>query len=79
MQPQVNEIFQDLAVLVNEQGTQLEDIESNLDRTAVSTKAANSELAQADSSQRSTRNKLLWLMLFFVVVFSLLLVVVIPR
>ena len=36
---EVNEIFQDLAVLVNEQGQMIDDIEANIVSTAVRTKA----------------------------------------
>ena len=37
---EVNEIFQDLAVLVNEQGTMIDDIEANIIRTSAKTKEA---------------------------------------
>ena len=35
---EVNEIFQDLAVLVNEQGGMIDDIEANIVRTSARTK-----------------------------------------
>ena len=75
---QVNEIFQDLAVLVNEQGTMIDDIEANIIRTSVKTKEAKSELVKADTHQRSARNKLLWLLLVFAGILGLMLVFIIP-
>ena len=48
---EVNEIFQDLAVLVNEQGNMIDDIEANIVSTAVRTKEAQKELTKADKSQ----------------------------
>ena len=41
---EVNEIFQDLAVLVNEQGQMIDDIEANIVSTAVRTKAGAVQL-----------------------------------
>lgn len=56
---EVNEIFQDLAVLVNEQGAMIDDIEANIVSTAVRTKDAQKELTKADKSQRAARNRLI--------------------
>jgi syntaxin 7 len=56
---EVNEIFQDLAVLVNEQGSMIDDIEANIVSTAVRTKDAQKELTKADKSQRAARNRLI--------------------
>eukprot|EP00899_Mesostigma_viride_P021908 jgi/Mesvir1/29719/Mv00950-RA.1 len=50
---QVNEIFKDLAVLINEQGQQLDDIEANIMRTHASTESAHRELTRAANSQKS--------------------------
>jgi len=58
---EVNEIFQDLAVLVNEQGNMIDDIEANIVSTAVRTKEAQKELTKADKSQKSARNKMVCL------------------
>jgi len=74
---EVNEIFQDLAVLVNDQGAMLDDIEANMVRTSAKTKDATRELRQADKSQRSSRNKMCCLMMFFLVVLVILIVVLI--
>merc|ERR1712216_282075 len=56
---EVNEIFQDLAVLVNEQGQMIDDIEANIVSTAVRTKDAQRELTKADKSQKAARNKMI--------------------
>lgn len=75
---EVNEIFQDLAVLVNEQGTMIDDIEANIIRTSAKTKEAKGELIKADGHQRSARNKLLWLLLVFAGILGIMLVFIIP-
>jgi syntaxin 7 len=74
---EVNEIFQDLAVLVNDQGAMLDDIESNMVRTSTKTRDAIKELKQADKSQRSSRNRMCCLMFFFLTVLAILIVVLI--
>lgn len=54
---EVNEIFTDLATLVNEQGTMIEDIESNIVDTRAHTEGAEEQLIKAAKSQKSFRNK----------------------
>jgi syntaxin 7 len=75
---EVNEIFQDLAVLVNEQGTMLDDIEANIVRTSVKTRDARQELVKAETSQRAARGKLMWLLLLAVVVLTIIILAVMP-
>ena len=75
---EVNEIFQDLAVLVNEQGTMLDDIEQNIVRTSAKTRDARQELVKAETSQRAARSKLLWLLLIGVVILSIVILAVMP-
>ena len=75
---EVNEIFQDLAVLVNEQGTMIDDIEANIVRTSAKTKEARTELVKAETSQRAARGKLLWMLLIFVVILVFLLALILP-
>jgi syntaxin 7 len=75
---EVNEIFQDLAVLVNEQGTMIDDIEANIVRTSAKTKEARTELVKAETSQRAARGKLLWMLLIFVIILVFLLVIILP-
>jgi len=54
---EVGEIFQDLAVLVNEQGDMVNDIESNIISTHGHTDHARKELVKAASHQKSARNR----------------------
>jgi syntaxin 7 len=60
---EVNEIFQDLAVLVNEQGGLIDDIEANIVRTSVRTKEAKRELQKAEVSQKGSQRWMMYLML----------------
>ena len=69
---EVNEIFQDLAVLVNEQGQMIDDIEANIVSTAVRTKDAQRELTKADKSQKAARNKMICLAIVVAVVLIVL-------
>ncbi|KAK3026683.1 hypothetical protein RJ639_041530 [Escallonia herrerae] len=50
---EVNEIFKDLAVLVHEQGTVIDDIGSNIENSHAATTQAKSQLAKAAKTQRS--------------------------
>lgn len=56
---EVNEIFQDLALLVNEQGTQIDNIQTNIETAATRTDAGVRELARASRSQRRARGRML--------------------
>ncbi|XP_076959150.1 syntaxin-22-like isoform X5 [Bidens hawaiensis] len=49
---EVNEIFKDLAVLVHEQGTMIDDIGSNIESSHAATAQAKSHLAKASKAQR---------------------------
>ncbi|KAD1066244.1 hypothetical protein E3N88_43335 [Mikania micrantha] len=50
---EVNEIFKDLAVLVHEQRTMIDDIGSNIENSHAATSQARSHLAKASKTQRS--------------------------
>ncbi|WMV40523.1 hypothetical protein MTR67_033908 [Solanum verrucosum] len=50
---EVNEIFKDLAVLVHEQGTMIDDIGSNIENSHAATAQGRSQLAKAAKTQRS--------------------------
>lgn len=50
---QVNEIFKDLAVLVNEQGVVIDDIHSNIESSAAVTTQAKQQLSKASKNERS--------------------------
>ncbi|KAL8160539.1 hypothetical protein V2J09_002076 [Rumex salicifolius] len=51
---EVNEIFNDLAVLVHGQGALIDNISSNVDRSQASTTQATSQLVKASNSQKSS-------------------------
>ena len=55
---EVNEIFQDLALLVNEQGTQIDNIQTNVESAAESTTRGVRELGRAARSQRRARSRM---------------------
>ena len=52
---EVTEIFQDLAVLVHEQGDVVDDIEANIVQTYDKTSSAKEELKKAAQHQKSAR------------------------
>ena len=66
---------QDLAVLVNDQGVMLDDIESNIERVADRTGAAGGELLKAERYQRSSRNKLCIILLVVAFVLAVIIIV----
>lgn len=72
---EVNEIFQDLAVLVTDQGQIIDDIETNINKTSTRTKEGHEELVKADASQRTARNRMCYLAIFFMIVLIVLMIV----
>jgi len=65
---EVNEIFTDLANLVHEQGFMIDNIESNIETTAVQTQEAVVELQKASKHQRSARSKMCILAIIITVI-----------
>merc|ERR1739848_377641 len=65
---EVGEIFQDLAVLVNEQGDMVDDIEANIISTSGHTSEANKQLVKAAKHQKSARKQLCMLSFILIVV-----------
>ena len=57
-------------MLVNDQGMMLDDIEANIERTADRTRAAGSELVRAERYQRSSRNKMCFILLIVAVILA---------
>ncbi|KAA3469247.1 Syntaxin-22-like protein [Gossypium australe] len=55
---EVNEIFKDLAVLVHEQGTMIDDIGTHIENSQAATSQAKSHLVKAAKSQRSNSSLL---------------------
>ena len=76
---EVNEIFQDLALLVNEQGEMIEDIESNIVRTGQHTSAAVKELKKADKSHKNLRNKFCFMFVIIAIIIGVLLFFLVNR
>mmetsp|Transcript_33668 Transcript_33668/g.72821 ORF Transcript_33668/g.72821 Transcript_33668/m.72821 type:complete len:283 (+) Transcript_33668:254-1102(+) len=72
---EVGEIFQDLAVLVNEQGDMVNDIESNIVSSHGHTEQAQRELVKAASHQKSARNRMCMIMIIMIVVLVILVLV----
>jgi syntaxin 7 len=72
---EVNEMFQDLAVLINDQGAQLTTIDQQVATTAARAREGTAQLVKAERSQRAARNKCLILWLVSGVIVALILVV----
>jgi len=72
---EVAEIFQDLALLVNEQGAQIDNIQTNIESAATSTEKGVRELARASRHQRRTRSRMCIIFACVLVVIILLVVV----
>ncbi len=72
---EVNEMFQDLAVLVNDQGQQLLTIDDQITATAERTRDGGAQLVKAERSQRSARNKCLCIWLVAALVLAVVIIV----
>ncbi|KAJ3680711.1 hypothetical protein LUZ60_016989 [Juncus effusus] len=72
---EVNEIFKDLAVLVHEQGTIIDDIDSNIDNSAAATKEAKTQLVKASKTQKSNSSLMCLLLVIFGVVLLIVIIV----
>ncbi|KAI8471884.1 MAG: hypothetical protein J3K34DRAFT_458129 [Monoraphidium minutum] len=70
---EVNEMFQDLAVLINDQGQQVITIDQQISTTAERTHEGARQLVAAERSQRAARNKCLILWLLSGVIVALIL------
>ncbi|XP_048426617.1 syntaxin-22-like [Pyrus x bretschneideri] len=62
---EVNEIFKDLAILVREQGTMIDDIGSNVESAHAATGQAKSHLMKASKTQRSNLSLTCLLLVIF--------------
>ncbi|GFZ15478.1 syntaxin/t-SNARE family protein [Actinidia rufa] len=72
---EVNEIFKDLAVLVHEQGTMIDDIGSNIEGAHAATAQAKSQLAKAAKTQRSNSSLTCLLLVIFGIVLLIVIIV----
>lgn len=73
---EVNEIFRDLGTLVNEQQYMLDNIEANIESTAVRTGEAVDQLSQANRTQKSARNCKCFFLLILVFIVAIIVVVI---
>lgn len=73
---EVNEIFKDLAVLVHEQGTMIDDIGSHIESAHASTAQGKSHLVKAAKTQRSTSSMSCLLLVIFGVALLIVVIVV---
>ena len=73
---EVHQIFQDLAVLVHDQGEMLDDIESNLTRAGEQTQDAHVQIIRAERSQRKARTTWCFLMMLTAGVVGVLLLII---
>merc|ERR1712146_666681 len=73
---EVSEIFQDLALLVDEQGTHIDNIQTNIESAARQTGKGVQQLASASRSQRKNRSRMCCLamvLIFFLIALILVL------
>lgn len=73
---QVHEIFRDLAVLVSDQGAQVDDLESNLGQATQHVDRAGQQLQRAETRQRNSRNVWCFLFLLIAALLAVLLLVI---
>ncbi|KAK1438329.1 hypothetical protein QVD17_04136 [Tagetes erecta] len=74
---EVNEIFKDLAVLVHEQGTIIDDIGSNIENSHAATAQAKSHLAKASKTQRSHSSMTCFLLVIMAIVLFIVIIILI--
>ena len=72
---EVADIFQDLALLVNEQGTQIDNIQTNIESATAHTVKATHELVRANRSQRRARSRMCIIFLLLLLLIIILVVV----
>ncbi|KAL0393388.1 UNVERIFIED_CONTAM: syntaxin [Sesamum latifolium] len=72
---EVNEIFKDLAVLVHEQGTMIDDIGSNIEGAHAATAQGKSQLVKAAKTQRSNSSLACLLLVIFGIVLLIVIIV----
>ncbi|EAL63513.1 syntaxin 7 [Dictyostelium discoideum AX4] len=69
---EINEIFVDLSGLVAEQGVMINTIEASLESTTINTKEGVNHLREASKNQKSSRNKMCWIVLILLIVCAVL-------
>jgi syntaxin 7 len=73
---ELNELFRDVAHIVNEQGEQLDTIAANVDNTRTDTRGADLELRSAARYQKNARSKACCLLLILAVILTIVLLAV---
>jgi syntaxin 7 len=74
---EVNEIFRDLGTMVNDQQGMIDNIEANIESTAVRTGDAQLELQTAEKYQKKARNRMFCLLLVLAIITIILTIVLI--
>ncbi|CAI9095232.1 OLC1v1031128C2 [Oldenlandia corymbosa var. corymbosa] len=73
---EVNDIFKDLAVLVHEQGTMIDDIGSHIENSHAATGQGRSQLAKAAKTQRSNSSLTCLLLVIFGIVLLIVIILI---
>ncbi|KAL9617172.1 MAG: hypothetical protein Q9160_008026 [Pyrenula sp. 1 TL-2023] len=74
---ELNELFRDVAHIVNEQGNVIDQIDMNVENTVVSTRGADLELRQASRYQKAARGKACCLLLIMAIVLLVIVLAVV--
>lgn len=72
---EVNDIFKDLAVLVHDQGVMIDDIDSHIENSLVSTAQAKTQLLRASKTQKSKSSLICLLLVIFGVILLIVIIV----
>ncbi|XP_020587692.1 syntaxin-22-like [Phalaenopsis equestris] len=72
---EVNDIFKDLAVLVHDQGVMIDDIDSHVENSLVSTAQAKTQLLKASKMQKSKSSLICLLLVIFGVILLIVIIV----
>ncbi|XP_059502360.1 t-SNARE domain-containing protein 1 isoform X2 [Stegostoma tigrinum] len=73
----VNQIIKDLALLVHEQGENIDSIEANIESAASNVVAANDQLAKANQHQKRARKMKCCLILTGVIILSVIIIIIV--
>lgn len=74
---ELNELFRDVAHIVNEQGEMLDTIAANVDNTRSDTRGADLELRSAARYQKNARSKMCCLLLILAVILTIIVLAVV--
>lgn len=74
---ELNELFSDVAHIVQEQGSQIDLISENVDRTRDDTHGADRELRTASRHQKNARNKYFCLLLILGIVLTIIILAIV--